>query len=142
MTSRSALGVIDSRHALALTSPHGHERWKDADVVLGVGTRLAPMMPAWGSDDGLKFIRLDIDTDEINRIRVPDVAIQADAALGPGRPVRCGAGPQSEARPYARMKWRRLKAVVQREFDKLTPQMPILAAIRSALPEDGILSRT
>ena len=50
--------------------------------MLGVGTRLAPMMPAWGSDDGLKFIRLDIDTDEMNRSRAPDVAIQADAALG------------------------------------------------------------
>lgn len=98
VTSRSALRVIDSRHALALTSPHGHERWKDADVVLGVGTRLAPMMPAWSIDDGLKFIRLDIDTDEMMT----------------------------------------LKAAVQRGFDKLTPQMPILAAIRSALPEDGI----
>jgi acetolactate synthase-1/2/3 large subunit len=98
VTSRSALGVIDSRHALALTSPHGHERWKDADVVLGVGTRLAPMMPAWGIDDGLKFIRLDIDTDEMMT----------------------------------------LKAAVQRGFEKLTPQMPILAAIRSARPEDGI----
>ena len=31
-----------------------------------------------------------------------------------------------------------LKAAGQRGFDKLTPQMSILAAIRSALPEDGI----
>ncbi len=137
VTSRSALGVIDSRHALALTSPHGHERWKDADVVLGVGTRLAPMMPAWGSDDGLKFIRLDIDTDEINRIRVPDVAIQADAALGLA--ALCDAVPGHNRKRADRTdEMAALKAVVQREFDKLTPQMPILAAIRSALPEDGI----
>ena len=137
VTSRSALGVIDSRHALALTSPHGHERWKDADVVLGVGTRLAPMVPAWGSDDGLKFIRLDIDTDEINRIRTPDVAIQADAALGLA--ALCDAVPgHNRKRADRRDEMAALKAAVQSEFDKLTPQMPILAAIRSALPEDGI----
>lgn len=137
VTSRSALGVIDSRHALALTSPHGHERWKDADVVLGVGTRLAPMVPAWGSDDGLKFIRLDIDTDEINRIRTPDVAIQADAALGLA--ALCDAVPGHNRKRADRTdEMAALKAAVQREFDKLTPQMPILAAIRSALPEDGI----
>ena len=35
--SRGALGAIDSRHPLALTSPHGHKLWKDADVVLGAG---------------------------------------------------------------------------------------------------------
>ncbi len=137
VTSRSALGVIDSRHALALTSPHGHERWKDVDVVLGVGTRLAPMMPVWGIDDGLKFIRLDIDTDEINRIRAPDVAIQADAALGLA--ALCDAVPGHNRKRADRTdEMMALKAAVQRGFDKLTPQMPILAAIRSALPEDGI----
>ena len=33
---------------------------------------------------------------------------------------------------------RELKADVQKEFEKLSPQMPILQAIRNALPEDGI----
>jgi acetolactate synthase-1/2/3 large subunit len=135
--SRSAMGVIDSRHPLALTSPHGHALWKDADVVLGVGTRLAPTVPAWGVDDGLKFIRLDLDAAEMSRSLSPAVAIQADAALGLA--ALCDAVPGHNAMRADRTdEMIALKAGLQREFDKLTPQVPILGAIRRALPEDGI----
>lgn len=135
--SRGALGALDSRHPLALTPPHGHVLWKDADVVLGVGTRLAPMVPAWGADDGLKFIRLDIDAEEMTRSHTPDVAIQADAALG--LTALCDAVPGHNAKRADRTdEILALKADVQREFDRLDPQGPILNAIRRALPEDGI----
>ena len=135
--SRGALGALDSRHPLALTPPHGHVLWKDADVVLGVGTRLVPMVPAWGTDDGLKFIRLDIDAEEMTRSHTPDVAIQADAALG--LTALCDAVPGHNAKRADRTdEILALKADVQREFDRLDPQGPILNAIRRALPEDGI----
>ena len=135
--SRGALGAIDSRHPLALTPPHGHKLWKDADVVLGIGTRLVPMVPGWGSDDGLKFVRLDIDADEMGRSHTPDVAIHADAALGLA--ALSAAVPGHNRRRADRTdEMIALKADVQREFDKLDPQVPILNAIRRALPEDGI----
>lgn len=135
--SRGALGVIDSRHPLALTQPHGHVLWQDADVVLGIGTRLVPMVPAWGTDDGLQFIRLDIDADEMTRSQTPAVAVQADAALGLA--ALCDAVPGHNMRRADRTEeMMALKAGLQREFDKLDPQVPILNAIRSALPEDGI----
>jgi len=135
--SRGALGALDSRHPLALTPPHGHVLWKDADVVLGVGTRLVPMVPAWGTDDGLKFIRLDIDAEEMSRSHTPDVAIQADASLG--LTALCDAVPGYNATRADRTdEILALKAELQREFDRLDPQVPILGAIRRALPEDGI----
>ncbi|MEC7489346.1 MAG: thiamine pyrophosphate-dependent enzyme [Pseudomonadota bacterium] len=135
--SRSALGVLDSRHPLALTPPHAHRLWRDADVVLGVGTRLVPMIPTWGTDDSLKMIRLDIDAEEMTRSSVPDVAIEADATLGLA--ALCDVVPEHNRKRADRTaEMIALKAALQIEFDKLDPQMPILRAIRNALPEDGI----
>ena len=135
--SRGALGAIDSRHPLALTPPHGHKLWKDADVVLGVGTRLVPMVPGWGTDDGLKFVRLDIDADEMTRSHSPDVAVQADAALGLAA-LADAVPAHNRKRGDISEDMETLKAKLQAEFDKLDPQIPILNAIRTVLPEDGI----
>ncbi len=135
--SRGALGAIDSRHPLALTPPHGHKLWKDADVVLGVGTRLVPMVPGWGTDDGLKFVRLDIDADEMTRNHSPDVAVQADAALGLAA-LADAVPAHNRKRGDISEDMETLKAKLQAEFDKLDPQIPILNAIRTVLPEDGI----
>jgi acetolactate synthase-1/2/3 large subunit len=135
--SRGALGAIDSRNPLALTPPHGHKLWKDADVVLGVGTRLVPMVPGWGTDDGLKFVRLDIDADEMTRSHSPDVAVQADAALGLAA-LADAVPAHNRKRGDISEDMETLKAKLQAEFDKLDPQIPILNAIRTVLPEDGI----
>lgn len=135
--SRGALGVIDSRHLLALTQPHGHVLWKEADVVLGIGTRLAPMVPAWGTDDGLTFIRLDIDVEEMTRSQTPAVAVEADAALGLAA-LNEAVPAHNRKRADRTYEIAGLKAALQAEFDKLDPQVPILNAIRGALPEDGI----
>lgn len=135
--SRSALGAVDARSPFALTPPHGHVLWKDADVVLAVGTRLNPMVPAWGLDDGLKIVRLDVDAEEITRTNTPEVAIEADAVLG--LQALCDAIPKHNAKRSDRTaELAELKAALQKEFDKLDPQVPILNAIRGALPEDGI----
>lgn len=135
--SRGALGAIDSRNPLALTPPHGHHLWKDADVVLGVGTRLVPMVPGWGADDGLKFVRLDIDTAEMTRSHSPEVEIHADAVLG--LLALADAIPAyNRTRTAIADEMTVLKANMQSEFDRLDPQIPILHAIRRALPEDGI----
>ena len=135
--SRSALGAVDSRNPLALTPPHGHKLWKDADVVLGVGTRLVPMIPAWGTDNCLKQVRIDVDAEEITRSSTPDLALEADAAVSLA--ALCDAVPSHNRKRADRTEeMTALKADLQAEFDKLDPQMPILRAIRDTLPEDGI----
>ncbi|MEK9644505.1 MAG: thiamine pyrophosphate-dependent enzyme [Alphaproteobacteria bacterium] len=135
--SRGAFGTVDSRDPFALTPPHGHELWGDADAVLAVGTRLVPMVPAWGLDDGLKIVRLDVDPEEMTRSSQPAVAVQADARLGL-RALLDAVPAHNRKRQDRTGEMTDLKAAVQRGIDKLDPQVPILNAIRRALPEDGI----
>ena len=70
----SATGIISPNRLLA-----GHDLWRDADVVLAVGTRLNQPQARWGIDADLKLIRIDIDPTEITRILRPALGIVADA---------------------------------------------------------------
>src|SRR5262252_3172477 len=79
MTGRMGQAVIDGRHKLSFTIPAGYRFWGDADVVLAVGTRLQPQQQTWGLDDGLKIIRIDIDGEELDRQRWPEIGIVGDA---------------------------------------------------------------
>jgi len=51
---RRGRGVLDSRDPLSVTLPLGRELWGEADVVLGIGTRLFYGYAHWGidADDG------------------------------------------------------------------------------------------
>ena len=135
--TRGALGAVSPDHPLALTTPHGHRLWRDADAVLGVGTRLVPMLPVWGTDDGLKVVRVDIDPGEIDRLGAPAAAVRADAAAGLAALLE--AVPRhNRARASRAGEIAALRAALDEEFGRLDPQVPILKAIRRALPEDGI----
>src|SRR5690349_5180266 len=72
-------GIVSDRHYLAQSGYAGHELWRDADVVLAVGTRLHQPQVRWGVDADLKLIRIDIDPREITRIVKPALGIVADA---------------------------------------------------------------
>src|SRR5262245_52527538 len=78
-TGRMGQGVIDGRHRLSVTMPAGYLFWGEADVVLAVGTRLQPQQQNWGLDDKLKIIRVDIDGEELDRQRRPEIGIVGDA---------------------------------------------------------------
>ena len=139
MTGRMGQGVLDGRHKLSVTMPAGYRFWGDADVVLAVGTRLQPQQQNWGLDDALKIIRIDIDSEELDRQRRPEIGIVGDAAatlkvlaarLGKHNGRRNG-----RAEEVAETKASAMKIV----RDKLAPQITYLEAIRKALPEDGIL---
>ena len=77
---RRGRGVIASSHRLAVDMPVGHRLWKEADAVLAVGTRFFIQNREWGVDANLKVVRLDIDPEEHDRFRKPDVAIVGNAA--------------------------------------------------------------
>src|SRR5262249_44731199 len=76
---RRGKGVLDERHPLSHVLPGGHALWKTADVVLAVGTRLQLPINAWGTDDKLKIIKIDIDPAEMDRIRAPEIGLVGDA---------------------------------------------------------------
>ncbi|MBL6613379.1 MAG: hypothetical protein ISP45_05195 [Reyranella sp.] len=139
MTGRMGQGVIDGRHKLSVTMPAGYLFWGEADVVLAVGTRLQPQQQNWGLDASLKIIRVDIDSEELDRQRRPEIGIVGDAtatmkALA-GRLGKHVAKRNGRADHVAETKAKANKAV----RDKLAPQIAYLEAIRKALPEDGIL---
>ena len=64
---RRGRGVLDSRDPLSVTLPLGRELWGEADVVLGVGTRLFYGFSQWGLDQELAIIRIDADPEEPER---------------------------------------------------------------------------
>jgi acetolactate synthase-1/2/3 large subunit len=135
---RRGRGVLDDRHPLSQLLPGGHALWRTADVVLAVGTRLQLPLSAWGTDDRLKLIKVDIDREELDRIRTPEIGLLGDAAavlkrieqhlrqLQPMRADRLAAS-------------RALKERVAADVSVLAPQIAYLNAIRDVLPDHGVL---
>ncbi|SEP08575.1 acetolactate synthase-1/2/3 large subunit [Rhodospirillales bacterium URHD0017] len=134
---RRGRGVIPSSHRLAVDMPVGHRLWKDADAVLAVGTRFFIQNGSWGIDQNLKVVRLDIDPDEPERLRKPDVALIGDAA--PQLRALIAALPtHNRARPSCAEELKGHRAWLAERLSRLEPQVSFLKAIRAALPEDGI----
>ena len=133
----SGRGVVSDRHYLGLHGPGGHRLWAEADVVLAVGTRLQRPLTAWGVDDRLTLIRIDIDPEEVSRIHAPALGIVADARVALAALV--------EALPaYNRKRVSReaelsaLKEEFDEGFAQVQPQYDYVRAVRDALPEDGL----
>ena len=134
-TYRRGRGVIPTTHPLATSLPVTHRLWQEADVVLGIGTRMHFAQSGWGTDAAMKIIRLDIDPEEHFRFRRPDVAIHADAADGvrallAALPAGTGARRDDVAVHQA---W------FAERISRQEPQMGFLRAIRAALPADGVV---
>lgn len=134
---RLGRGVLDDRHLLSHNIVVGHRLWRDCDVVLGIGTRLHMGQLAWGVDDKLKIIRIDVDPEEASRIRKPDVALIGDARAILARLLPELRRQAPRASRAGEMK--ALKAEIGRTLSILEPQLSYLTAIRQALPENGIL---
>jgi acetolactate synthase I/II/III large subunit len=131
-------GIVSDRHYLAQSALGGHALWRDADVVLAVGTRLNQPQTRWGFDADLKLIRVDIDPIEITRILKPAIGIVADARAAATALV------EATAKHNAKRASRRdeLSALKEKTLagvkERLGPQCAFLEAIRAELPDDGI----
>jgi len=134
---RRGRGVLDSRDPLSVTLPLGRELWGEADVVLGVGTRLHLQQTMWSIDDDLAIIRIDADPEEPRRLRAPAVALIGDAKPILRRLLDVLPA-HNRARPSRRDEMQERQAKTRKRLEKLAPQLAILAAIRTELPEDGI----
>ena len=134
---RRGRGVIPSSHRLAVDMPVGHRLWKDADAVLAIGTRFFIQNANWGIDDQLKVVRIDIDPDEPDRFRKPDVALVGDAAAQL-RALIAALPRHNRKRPSRADELKGHRGWYAERLSRLEPQMSFLKAIRRALPEDGI----
>ncbi len=138
IAQRGGRGVVSDRHYLSQSWPAGHRLWAEADVVVAIGTRLQQARMAWGEDDALKIVRIDIDPTEINRLSKPAVGIVADAAQAV-RTLVDGLTAHNRKRASRRDELEALKSEIGAELARLEPQMSYLRVIREALPDDGFL---
>jgi acetolactate synthase-1/2/3 large subunit len=135
---RMGRGVLDDRHPLCVTVPGGHRLWRDADVVLAIGTRLQMARMNWGTGENLWIVRVEIDPEAIDRITKPTVGLVGSAeSILPALVEEIERVGDTRASRVDEL--RALKADVTRELAVLEPQLSYLQAIRAALPEDGIL---
>ncbi len=133
---RRGRGVLPSSHPLAVSFTEGHRHWQHADAVLAIGTRLYWQQSGWGVDASLPVVRIDIDPTEPARFRHPEHALIGDS----GAILRALL---TELPAHNRPRDRAAEiAAIRVWFDgriaRLGPQMGFLAAIRAALPADGI----
>ena len=135
---RRGRGVLDARNPMSVTLPLGHELWGEADVVLGVGTHLHFGLNQWGVDDDLAVIRIDADPEEPARLGRPAVALVGDAKPILRRLIDSIAA-HNRARPSRQEEMLERQAKLRRRLEAIAPQIAFLDAIRTALPEDGIL---
>jgi acetolactate synthase I/II/III large subunit len=135
LSYRRGRGVLDSRDPLSVNLPLGRELWGEADVVLGVGTRLFYGFTQWGLDKELAVIRIDADPEEPERFARPAAALVGDAAPIVRALIDALAG-QKRASRRAEMEER--QARMRSRLDVLAPQIGFLDAMRAELPEDGI----
>ena len=135
---RRGRGVLDSRDPFSVTLPLGRELWAEADVVLGIGTRMLIQFRQWGMDQEIEVIRIDADADEPGRLHKP-----AAALIGDAKPVLRRLLDVLPAHNSARASRRAEMAkpsgrLAQRLDEAIGPQLAYLDAIRAELPEDGI----
>ena len=134
---RMGQGVLDARHELSLPFPAGHKLWVEADVVIGIGSRLHSQYTGWGVDHTLKLIRVEIDPQEMLRHGRPTIAL-AGAAAPVLRRLLDAIPKHNRKRGALKESIAGLKAETHAAFSKLQPQLAYLEAIRAELPEDGI----
>ena len=132
-------GVISDRHPLSLGSlwlRNDTVAGKDSshDLVLAVGTRLA--FPMWLG--GQQVVQIDVDADELGRNYENTYGVQGDARLS----LEALLAEVAKLTPARADRSAEVAAErSQRQQDKITvePQESMLAAVRSAMPDDGIL---
>jgi acetolactate synthase I/II/III large subunit len=135
---RRGRGVLDGRSPFAVTLPLGRDLWREADVVLAVGTRMLIQFRQWGLGPQQKIVRIDADPKEHNRLHKPAVALTGDAQ--PILRSLLAELPKHNARREPRQaEMEERQAVWRKRFEeKIAPQLAYLDVIRAELPEDGI----
>jgi acetolactate synthase-1/2/3 large subunit len=134
---RRGRGVLDSRDPLSVTFPLAHEFWAEADVVLGIGTRLMYPLTQWGIDKDLAIIRIDADPEEGQRFHTPAGNLVGDSALLLRRLLDILPA-HNRKRRSRKTEMQERSAKMSKRLAKLQPQLDFLNAIRAELPEDGI----
>jgi acetolactate synthase I/II/III large subunit len=136
LMTENGRGAIDARHRLAFDSLALRAFREDADLVLAVGTRFVSTFGTQVNTNGAPVILLNAEPADLEGPREAVTRILSDARLGLeslaaelGRPTRESRSDELE----------RVHAWLDEQFDDIAPQREYLSAIRTALPDDGVL---
>jgi acetolactate synthase-1/2/3 large subunit len=132
---RSGRGIVADDHYLGFSCAEGFERWPEADVLVGIGSRLELKWFRWPDEPaGLKVVNVDIDPEQADRLE-PDVAVVADARDA----VRAllDALADLPRHPSRRSQFEAVKRRTREAIQRVQPHVDYLAAIREVLPRDG-----
>ncbi len=137
-TRRQGHGVVDARHPLWCPLTVGREFWRDADVVLGVGTRMDWPINHWGTDDDMTIIQINVDETELDRHGLGTIGLHGDA--GPTVRALLDRLPTGGTPPADRtIEVATKRAEFAEQAAYLQPQRELLDAIRRALPDHGVI---
>jgi acetolactate synthase I/II/III large subunit len=134
---RGGRGIVPDSDPYGFTCAAGYERWPATDVLLGVGSRLELTWYRWPDRPaGLRTVLVDIDPQQAVRL-LPEVSVVGDAREAVAALVRelkfTEAPRPDRSAEFAEIKQRKLA-----EIGDLGADLEYLAAIRAALPTDGL----
>ncbi len=136
---RMGAGVIDSRHPLHAYLTMGRQLWPTSDVVVGIGTRMEFANIEWGVRPGQRIVQINIDAGELDRYGTGTLGIHGDAAeaceLLLEELPRHNRRRADRSCEVADVRARHLQRIA-----RLEPQISYLRAIRSVMPDDGIIT--
>ena len=136
LMSENGRGAIDARHRLAFDGLALRAFRDDADVVLSVGSRFVTTFGTRVDTARASVILLNAEPDDLEGPRAADLTVHADAAAGLAA-LAAQAG--NATRPSRSAELTAVRSWLERELGDIAPQREYLAAIRGALPEDGVL---
>ncbi len=137
-TRRMGLGVLDARHRLHAYLTVGHGLWQTADAVVGIGTRMEFPNLHWGKRPDQQIVQINLDACELDRYNTGTVGVHGDAAeacrLLLDALSRCNRRRTDRTAELAGLRADHFKKIAY-----LEPQLSYLRAIRSVMPDDGII---
>jgi len=129
-------GALSDHHPLALNVLAGRAVFREADVVLVAGSRFIDTMygkPAWQAQS-TKFVFLNTEEEVWAAPQAPAATVRADLSLGLDA---LAAAVSKRTAPVWNLD--DLRSAAQRELDTIQPQRAWVAALRSAIPPNGVL---
>ncbi len=141
VTQGRGKGIVPDTDPLSMPIHSAAALWNDADVVLAVGTRMRHVLQAWPRPEGQVLIVIDHDSSSAPAVPMADHFVAGDAKTvlaALARKVQAGQGSD------LREPWRRRAEAARRHTfaaldDVLAPQMGWVRAIRSRLPDNGLI---
>jgi acetolactate synthase-1/2/3 large subunit len=138
-----AKGAVPANHPRVLPSAAATTLLPHADAVVVVGSRFFTSAGEPRVADGAVVVRIDVDPVELTRTAVPAIGIEADAGLGCtslAGAIEASRGPAPRSNGDVTREIAVLRRAITEGFaERFAELAAYCAAVRAALPDDGIL---